>query len=75
MACMGDTLIEAGEPPGVEMFGVLELRLSSSNSTGYCDVYPLKGRKEGAKFALLNVGFWAWRSRRRPRRPTFWSTW
>ena len=43
---MGDTLIEAGEPPGVEMFGALELRLNSSNSSGYCDVYPLKGRKK-----------------------------
>ena len=43
---MGDSPIEAGEPPDVEMFGVLELRLSSSNSTGYCDVYPLKGRKK-----------------------------
>ena len=45
MACMGDTLVEAGEPPGVEMFGVLELVLSSANSTGYKDVYMQKGRK------------------------------
>ena len=47
MAChTGDSPIEAGEPPDVETFGVLELRLSSSNSTGYCDVYPLKDRKK-----------------------------
>ena len=47
MAChMGDSPIEAGEPPDVETFGVLELRLSSGNSTGYCDVYPLKDRKK-----------------------------
>ena len=43
---MGDSPIEAGEPPDVETFGVLELRLSSGNSTGYCDVYPLKDRKK-----------------------------
>ena len=43
---MADSPREAGEPPAVEMFGALELQLSSSNSTGYCDVYPLKGRKK-----------------------------
>ena len=42
---MVDLPHEAGEPPRVEMFGVLELKLSSSNTTGYSDVYPLKGRK------------------------------
>ena len=45
---MGDSPespIEAGEPPGVEMFGVPELVLSSSNGTGYKDVYFQKGRK------------------------------
>ena len=43
---MADSPHEAGEPPAVEMFGALELKLNSSNSTGYCDVYPLKGRKK-----------------------------
>ena len=43
---MGDTPIEAGEPPGVEMFGTLELKLSTANATGYSDVYKLKNRKK-----------------------------
>ena len=43
---MADPAAEAGEPPGVEMFGVLELKLSTANATGYSDVYPLKGRKK-----------------------------
>ena len=43
---MAEPLHEAGEPPAVEMFGVLELELSSSNATGYMDVYQLKGRKK-----------------------------
>jgi hypothetical protein len=42
---MADPPHEAGEPPRVEMFGVLELVLSSSNATGYKDVYMQKGRK------------------------------
>ena len=37
---------QAGEPLGVEMFGMLELQLNSSNTSGYCDVYPLKDRKK-----------------------------
>lgn len=36
----------AGEPPGVEMFGVLMLVLSTMNATGYKDVYLQKGRKK-----------------------------
>ena len=43
---MAEPLHEAGEPPRVEMFGVLELVLSSSNATGYKDVYKQKGRKK-----------------------------
>jgi hypothetical protein len=43
---MAEPLHEAGEPPCVEMFGVLELVLSSSNATGYKDVYKQKGRKK-----------------------------
>ena len=43
---MGDTPVEAGEPPDVEMFGVLELVLSKSNATGYKDVYVQKGRRK-----------------------------
>ena len=43
---MAELPLEAGEPADVETFGVLELRLSSGNSTGYCDVYPLKDRKK-----------------------------
>ena len=43
---MAEPLHEAGEPPCVEMFGVLELVLSSSNAIGYKDVYKQKGRKK-----------------------------
>jgi hypothetical protein len=43
---MADPPHEAGEPPRVEMFGVLELVLRSSNATGYKDVYVQKGRIE-----------------------------
>ena len=43
---MGDTPVEAGEPPDVEMFGVLELVLSKSNATSYKDVYVQKGRRK-----------------------------
>ena len=42
---MGDSP-EAGEPADVEMFGVLELALSTANATGYKDVYVQKGRKK-----------------------------
>ena len=40
---MGD---QAGEPLGVEMFGVLVLVLSTTNITGYKDVYLQKNRKK-----------------------------
>ena len=43
---MADPPHEAGEPPHVEMFGVLELKLSSSNATGYKDVYKRKHLKK-----------------------------
>jgi hypothetical protein len=43
---MADPAVEAGEPPGVEMFGTLELKLSTANATGYSDVYKLKNRKK-----------------------------
>ena len=36
----------AGEPPGVEMSGVLMLVLSTMNATGYKDVYLQKGRNK-----------------------------
>ena len=41
-----DRHMAAGEPPGVEMFGVLMLVLSTMNATGYKDVYLQKGRKK-----------------------------
>jgi hypothetical protein len=43
---MADPPHEAGEPPRVEMFGVLELVRSSTKSTKYKDIYVQKGRKE-----------------------------
>ena len=46
MAYVGDTPIEAGEPPAVEMFGVLEILLSTDSASGYKDVDKLKGRKK-----------------------------
>lgn len=41
-----ETPVEAGEPPGLEMFGTLELVLSSTNATGYKDVYLQRNRKK-----------------------------
>ena len=43
---MGDTPVEAGEPPEYEDFGMHTLLLSSSNISGYRDVHFLKNRKE-----------------------------
>ena len=43
---MGDSSIEAGEPPEYEEFGVHKLLLSSSNLSGYRDVQFLKNRKK-----------------------------
>ena len=39
------TIEEAVRSPGVEIFGIHELVLNTSNKSGYKDVYPLQRKK------------------------------